>query len=177
MRRLPKDYSITRAAADEIPTLVEIDVAAAMLFVDTGLISDDGLLMHVPEDVFAAGIEARDVFVAREHRGCPIGFTLTSERGGTLFLDQISVHPDHGKQGVGSGLLKRVIEDAKDRGFKRITLSTFRNVAWNAPFYRKAGFKEIRPSNLEDWMIELQDALTEVDVSQRCFMQRKTVLF
>ncbi len=177
MRRLPKDYSITRAATDEIPALVEIDVAAAMLFADTGLISDEGLLMHVPEDVFATGIKARNVFVAREHHGHPIGFTLTSERGGTLYLDQISVHPDHGQRGVGSALLKRVIKDAKDRKFKRVTLSTFRNVAWNAPFYRKAGFREIKPAKLENWMTELQDALTHVDVSQRCFMQRKTGLF
>lgn len=177
MRRFPKGYSITRAAAEEIPTLVEIDVAAAMLFADTGLISDEGLLDHVPEDVIAAGIEAREVFLAREHHGHPIGFTLTSERGGTLYLDQISVHPDHGQQGVGSGLLKRVIEDAKDRKFKRLTLSTFRKVAWNAPFYRKAGFKEIKPAKLENWMIALQESMTQTDLSQRCFMQRKAGIF
>lgn len=179
MPRLPDGYEITRADSEEVDVLIGVNIAGDTLFADTGLIDSAHLGEHVPADVFAEAIAGRNVFVARERAGGAIvGFTLTSERGGTLYLDQVSVHPDHGRRGLGRALVARVIEDAKDRGFKRATLSTFRDVPWNGPFYRKLGFREVRASRHEPWMEELEAAqATTLDVSKRCFMQKRLRLF
>ncbi|HBT36557.1 MAG TPA: GNAT family N-acetyltransferase, partial [Hyphomonas sp.] len=45
---------------------------------------------------------------------------------------------------------------------------------WNAPFYAKHGFREIRRSDMAEWMLELERIQAEeLDVSKRCFMVRK----
>jgi GNAT superfamily N-acetyltransferase len=174
MQTLPKDYSITRSAGDEIPVLIAIDLAAGALFVDTGLLSEEALADHVPEEVFEHALKENDLIVARDAKGQPVGFALTSQRGGTLYLDQISVHPDHGRKGLGRALIARVVGEARERKLRCITLSTFRDLAWNGPYYRTLGFREIPQSKMADWMRALEKVqAASLDVSQRCFMMRK----
>lgn len=172
--RLPDAYSIDGAADEEIGTLIAIDLAAGTLFEDTGLIADEAMDDHVPEEVFASAIQHGHVFTVRDADGVPVGFTLTSSRGDTLYLDQISVHPDHGRQGLGKALVARVIKEAKLRKLRGVTLSTFRDLAWNGPFYRRLGFREIARAKLADWMLDLENAqAASLDISKRCFMHRK----
>jgi ribosomal protein S18 acetylase RimI-like enzyme len=174
MQRLPEHYSITRVAKEEIPALVRVDLAAGSLFADTGLLSAEALADHVPETVFEQAIEAEDLIAARDRKGLIVGFALTSERGGTLYLDQISVHPSHGRQGLGRALIARIADEAKVRKLKSITLSTFRDLAWNGPFYRGLGFREIARAKMAEWMLDLEMAQSaSLDVSKRCFMQRR----
>ncbi|KDA03922.1 GNAT family N-acetyltransferase [Hyphomonas oceanitis] len=174
MRRLPDDYSITRAARDEIPALIRVDLAASTLFAETGLLSAEALNDHVPQEVFEQAIANDDLLVARDHKGRAVGFALTSQRGGTLYLDQISVHPDHGRKGLGRALIARLASEAKARKLKCITLSTFRDLAWNGPFYRRLGFREIAATKKADWMIDLEKVqATSLDLSKRCFMMRR----
>lgn len=179
MRRLPEGYTLTRADAADIADLIAIQIASDTLFAGTGLVAETALDDHIPEDLLASAVAARHVFIARDDtQGWPVGFTLTSERGSTLYLDQVSVHPDHGRRGIGRALVARVIDDARDRGLKSVTLSTFRDVAWNGPFYRKLGFREIPPAKRADWMNELEALQAEtLDVSKRCFMRRRARLF
>lgn len=174
MRRLPEDYAISRSTQDEIPALIAIDLAAGALFADTGLLSPDVLTDHVPPEVFEQAITASDLIVARGPADEPVGFALTSRRGSSLYLDQISVHPGHGRKGIGAVLVERVVAEAKLRKLRCVTLSTFRDLAWNGPFYRRLGFREIARSKLADWMLELETVqAASLDISQRCFMMRK----
>jgi len=175
MDKTDRSFDITRADGADIPRLVEIDRAANRVFDDTGLIGGDSLGEHVPADTLDAAIAAREVFVMR-HRwtGEAVGFALTSRRDDTLYLDQVSVHPDQGRKGLGKKLVRRVIADAKERGLKTVTLSTFRDLPWNGPFYRKLGFREIKPDRLADWMRDIEAAQApKMDVSARCFMRKK----
>lgn len=174
MRRLPEDYAISRSTQDEIPALIAVDLAAGSLFADTGLLSEEALTDHVPPEVFEQAIAASDLIVARGPAREPVGFALTSRRGGTLYLDQISVHPGHGRKGIGAVLVGRVIAEARLRRLCCVTLSTFRDLAWNGPFYRRLGFREIARPKLADWMLELETVqAASLDVSLRCFMMRK----
>lgn len=174
MRKKDLPFDITRADRADIPRLVEIDIAANALFADTDLIREEGLGEHVPAHVLEAAIDAREVFVMRHKwTAQAAGFTLTSVRSDTLYLDQVSVHPDEGRQGLGRALVDRVIGDARSRGFKSVTLSTFRDLPWNGPFYKSIGFREIKREKLADWMLEIEVAQTEkLDVSARCFMRK-----
>lgn len=175
MRRYPTGYEITRGDIDEVDRLIEINLAADQLFAGTGLVENVDLTSHIPAEVFAQGLRDRDVFMARDiESGEAVGFTLTSERGGTLYLDQISVVPDHGQKGLGRALMARIETDAKDRNLRTVTLSTFREVQWNGPFYRSLGYREIKPARITDWMKELESLQAQtLDVSKRCFMTKR----
>ncbi|MFN7164978.1 MAG: GNAT family N-acetyltransferase [Hyphomonas sp.] len=175
MRRLPDGYSISGVAAEEIPALIAIDLAASQLFAGTGMLAEEELSDHVPAEVFEAAMPLGHVFVARDRKGVPAGFVMTSLRGDTLYLDQVSVHPDHGRRGLGAALIRRVFEDAGDRGLKTVTLSTFRDLPWNAPFYRTLGFRELPRKQMTDWMLEIEARQAAVmDVTKRCFMRWKS---
>jgi GNAT superfamily N-acetyltransferase len=73
----------------------------------------------------------------------PVGFALTEELGRVEWLCELSVHPDHGRRGIGGALVEAVARAARLRGCDRIGLSTFRAVPFNAPFYDRHGFTEV----------------------------------
>lgn len=73
----------------------------------------------------------------------PIGFLASQPFGRELHIWEMSVHPDGQRSGIGSGLLRACLIDATNSGFKAVTLTTFRDVAWNAPFYVRLGFEEV----------------------------------
>lgn len=174
MSDLPEGYSITPAELDDVPALIAVDKAASSMFAATGLLSDDALDDHVPAEVFEHEIPLFNVFVARNQHGWAVGFALIRMRGNGLYLDQVSVHPDHGQKGIGRALLIRILTEAELRKLPHVSLSTFRDVPWNGPFYASMGFKEIPNDKLEAYMREIEDAQRPfMDVTKRCFMRRK----
>jgi 8-oxo-dGTP pyrophosphatase MutT (NUDIX family)/GNAT superfamily N-acetyltransferase len=76
-----------------------------------------------------------------------VGFAhlVELEHGGRLHahLEQLSVHPEAGGHGLGTMLLRAVLGEALDRGHDRITLVTYADVPWNAPWYARRGFVEL----------------------------------
>ena len=172
MQRLHDGYALTSARHHDLDAVIAVDLAAGQMFSPTGLLSEAALEDHVPASVLEAALAQDNLKVARDAAGSVVGFVLVSARGDVLYLDQVSVHPDHGRRGLGAALVRHVIQLAKDRRQKRVVLSTFREVTWNAPFYRKLGFREIPRARLTDWMKDIEAVQAEVmDVSQRCFMQ------
>jgi predicted N-acetyltransferase YhbS len=53
------------------------------------------------------------------------------------------VDPEHARQGVGNRLLQAAVLAARQAGYERLTLITFRDVAWNGPFYARHGFAPV----------------------------------
>jgi ribosomal protein S18 acetylase RimI-like enzyme len=78
-----------------------------------------------------------------------------SELDGNAHLDGLNVHPDHGRRGVGTALVKAVCAWASSADYRAITLSTMREVPWNAPFYEKLGFRIIRDSDITETLREV----------------------
>lgn len=52
------------------------------------------------------------------------------------------------RQGVGRRLIGAVAEEAKRQGAGRLTLTTFIEVPWNAPYYRRLGFRPLDDARL-----------------------------
>ena len=65
-------------------------------------------------------------------------------------LEQLSVHPDHAGRGIGRALLEAGCDWAAAQGYAEITLATYRDVAWNGPFYASEGFVEV--GRVDDFM-------------------------
>jgi GNAT superfamily N-acetyltransferase len=62
---------------------------------------------------------------------------------GCAHVEQVSLHRDHARHGIGGRLLDHVGSWAADQGLSALTLSTFRAVPWNAPYYARLGFREL----------------------------------
>ncbi|MBX3286297.1 MAG: GNAT family N-acetyltransferase [Actinobacteria bacterium] len=123
--------------------LPEIEVAAGERFREVGLdaVADDDV-----ESVadFAALVAAERIWVVDppegDGDGVPVGYALVSDVGGHVHLDQLSVHPSHQGRGLGAALVEAVVRWAADRGAPSVTLTTFRDVPWNRPWYERRGF-------------------------------------
>ncbi len=82
------------------------------------------------------------LIVAEEDAGEPVGFVHVLEEGGIAHLEQLSVLPAHARRGHGRELAEAALDEAAERGHDVVTLRTFADVPWNAPFYASLGFVE-----------------------------------
>ena len=134
-------YVIGPAREDALVGLPEIERAAGAIFAEEDLPAR--MREHVLSLAFfeAAAREGR-LFVATEvARKIPVGFAVTTRVDGSSHLFELDVLPDHGRQGLGRALVETVVDRARGLGDASVTLTTFRHVGWNAPFYTKLGFE------------------------------------
>ena len=85
------------------------------------------------------------LFVAREGRRvvamASLLYTISTAEGGKAALfEDLVVHPDERKRGIGEALLKYVIEQAPAEGILRITLLTDMQNERAQAMYRRVGF-------------------------------------
>lgn len=80
---------------------------------------------------------------------CPVGFLLAEAQGESLFIIEISLHMAWQGQGLGRRLIDFVAAVARERGFTSLTLTTFREVPWNAPWYARIGFEILPEATLD----------------------------
>lgn len=86
------------------------------------------------------------------------GYAVGEVVDGAAHLEQLSVHPRHGRQGLGARLLEHFRAEAQDRGLRRATLTTFSEIPWNAAYYARLGFA-VLPQ--EKWGPELRAKVAE----------------
>jgi GNAT superfamily N-acetyltransferase len=117
--------------------------------------------------------EAR-LIVARDAAGRVVGFALLDRVGGIPYLEEVDVEPNFGRRGIGRSLVLASCDWARAQGSDRITLSTFRDVAWNAPFYARLGFDEIPGTDLSIALRRLREkeGREGLDPSKRIMMWR-----
>ena len=71
------------------------------------------------------------------------GFAHVLELEGIAHLEQLAVRPAMFRRGIGTALVRAAMAEAARRGYAEISLCTYADVPWNAPFYRLLGFEEI----------------------------------
>jgi hypothetical protein len=67
-----------------------------------------------------------------------------------------------------------VVAWAQGWGAPAVTLSTFREVPWNAPYYARSGFRAMAEDELTPGLRELRavEVAAGLDVAARIFMRR-----
>lgn len=71
----------------------------------------------------------------------------TIRHGHTDDLQVIRTIERHAGQRLGQALINAVSEWARQQGISALTLTTFGEVPWNAPYYKTLGFKAIPVTN------------------------------
>ncbi|MEM6427114.1 MAG: GNAT family N-acetyltransferase [Cyanobacteria bacterium P01_D01_bin.128] len=165
------NYQIRLAREDELQLLNDIEEAASTLFENTSFaleVDQESLSIELLQEQQNQDL----VWVVVDDQDSPVGFAVIIIMDNRAHLHELSVDPVHGRQGLGTRLMKKVIQVAETSGLYGVTLSTFRDVAWNAPFYYKLGFREIRDeevgSNLKN--IRKKEDEMGLSVSERVLM-------
>jgi GNAT superfamily N-acetyltransferase len=131
---------IRPAHRDDLPVLVEIERAAAETFRSLGmdLVADDDPGSVEELTRYADGGRA---FVSVAAGDRPIAYLLLDLLDGAAHIEQVSVHPDHARKGLGRALIEHVASWSRARGLCALTLTTYVEVPWNGPCYERLGFR------------------------------------
>ncbi|MEU4396193.1 GNAT family N-acetyltransferase [Kribbella sp. NPDC023855] len=166
--------TIRFTTADDLGRLQSIEVAAGALFREIGMTDVAG---HPPPSIetLERYRQAGLAWTAAGPDDQAIGYALVDLVDGAAHLEQVSVHPDHGRRGVGRLLIDEVDRWAAVQGLPALTLSTFRTVPWNAPYYARLGFRELAAGELTPGLVEVQrhEAALGLDPAERVFMRRE----
>ncbi len=164
-------YPIRLARATELPRLQTIEQAASRLFVGTDfadLVDGPPIPLAALHDYQAAG----QIWVAVDAADQPVGFAIVRLHSDAVHLHELDVHPDHGRRGVGQRLIQTVGDWAGSRGFMALTLSTFRDIPWNAPLYARLGFVPLADAELSPELREIRqhEAVAGLPIERRVCM-------
>ena len=134
--------SIRYADAADLPLLAGIEEAADARFAEVSA------ALGIDHERFPAGAPSGRERAAEPGFllvvGAPVvGFAHVLDIEGHAVVEQLSVRPEAGGQGLGTGLLRAAMGVAMQRGYGSLHLRTFAEVAWNAPFYARHGFEEV----------------------------------
>lgn len=106
----------------------------------------------------------------------PRGFVRIEELDGQAHLEQLSVHPDHARNGLGRALVEAAAEWARSRGFTAMTLCTFADIPFNAPFYASCGFEGLADPGPELAALRIHENEIGLDrLGRRVTMRRNVV--
>jgi ribosomal protein S18 acetylase RimI-like enzyme len=123
----------------ELPILQDIERDAGRCFADIGMpeiAEDEPLSLRVLADYRQAG----KAWVATDATDVPVAYLIADIVDGNLHIEQVSVQPDSARRGVGRRLLEHAASHAVANGLPALTLTTFTDVPWNAPYYARCGF-------------------------------------
>jgi GNAT superfamily N-acetyltransferase len=165
-------FTIGPARREELARLPEIERRAARRF------SSEDLAPELRDDVTPvadyeeAHLDGR-LFVARDDESV-VGFVHLVWLAEGAHLEELDVEPEFGRRGIGRRLVEAACDWARAQGCDAITLSTFREVPWNAPFYARLGFESIPIADLSSAQRALREreARDGLDPARRVIMVR-----
>jgi GNAT superfamily N-acetyltransferase len=169
---MSRRYTITTARAQDVRLLPAIELAAARLL--AGHAPDAVLTETTSVDVLAEAQRDGHLWVALAD-GVPVGFAhVALLEAHAAHLQEVDVHPEHGRRGLGTALVLGVCQWAAAAGYQWVTLTTFRHVPWNMPFYARLGFEVVPPAALSTVLRAIVDNETRrgLDPRTRVVMRR-----
>lgn len=164
------DLRLRGAMTSEIERVRLIESASATRFLGTARAA---LAEDEPTDAatLAARIASGGLLVAEED-GAVVAFVMFREVEGCGYIEQIDVLPSHERRGIGARLIEAVADLARERGWPALTLSTFKDVPFNAPYYRRLGFADVEALTPAMLAIRAEHEARGLDESMRVFMRR-----
>lgn len=138
-----------RGTPEEFEHLIEVEASADVRFAAFGF---GGL---TPGTTVEGLANALGVLVV----GRPaVGFCHVVDLDHRAHLEGLYVQLHHGGQGIGTALLEGAKELARHAGYTAMTLSTFADVPFNAPFYLRRGFQVLEEAAVGPGLLAVREA-------------------
>lgn len=168
---------IRSARRSDLRLLQDIERAAGEPFRTLGMTSvadDDPPPLDLLENYRRAGRcwVATDPLSTTGDR--PLAYVIADPVDGALHIEQISVDPAAARRGIGRALIDHLAALAPGQGLTALTLTTFSDVPWNAPYYARIGFRVLAEGELTDGLrtIRGEEAQHGLDRWPRVCMRR-----
>jgi predicted N-acetyltransferase YhbS len=177
LRKLMQDsfaFTFRFAELDEIEAVRAIEYEAAQRFATIGMTGiADAQPMNA--DFVRRKIEASEIIVAVNDAARCVAFVMFAPLATRFYIEELDVLTAWAGRRIGASLLGQVDGLARKAGAQQLVLSTFRDVPWNAPYYRRLGFRVIESEQLDAKLraIRATHVARGLDESKRVFMCRE----
>jgi GNAT superfamily N-acetyltransferase len=148
---------LVRAVREEdLPRLQAIERAAGALFrtVDMPEIADEA---PPTLDELARYQQAGSAWAAVDTTDGPVAYLIAEAVDGGLHIEQVSVDPRYARLGIGRELIEHAAQRARAGHLAALTLTTFRDVPWNAPYYARCGFRTLSADEVTPGLVAIKD--------------------
>jgi GNAT superfamily N-acetyltransferase len=147
---------IRTARTDDLGSLRGIERSAGEAFRCIGMaaVADDE-----PASIEGLAVYQQEsrAWVATDEDDRPVAYILARIVDSNAHIEQVSVHPNHARQGIGADLIQTVAAWAEQQGLAAITLSSFWEVPWNGPYYQRLGFERVPERELTEGLRRIRD--------------------
>jgi len=162
------------ATPHDAGTIRAIEFEAGLRFIGVGM---TGIADAEPMalETVDRKIAAREIIVAVDATATCVGFVMFEPQPARIYVQELDVLTSHAGRRIGAALIEQVAQLARERQLTQLVLSTYRDVPWNAPYYRRLGFRNIDTAGLDAALSARRDAhiARGLDESQRLFMRRE----
>lgn len=165
-------YQVALAKPEQFAALREVERAAESMFAPEDLPAPARAAELASDEELAEALRQGLLWSAVDEHGNAVGFAMALWIDGSLHLDEVDVHSAHQWRGVGRMLVDAVRAHGERCGAPRLTLTTFRFVAWNMPWYARLGFAELPAS---EWSRDLR-AIFEEEIARGLPRERRVAM-
>lgn len=162
---------IRLAVLDDIEGIRDIERRAGEQFREIGMasVADAELPSHA---MLAEFVAEKRLWVLDDGSG-PVAFIAASVVDDCAHIVQVSALPERRGERLGATLINHVESWATSQGHRALTLLTFRDVAWNRPYYERLGFSELTPQPGSQLSNLIDDEAKDFDSATRIAMWRR----
>jgi GNAT superfamily N-acetyltransferase len=130
---------IRDARTSDFDAMIEIELAAGEAFRGIGMaaIADDP---PADPDSLAEFMRSGVGWVETDEVDHPVAYLLLEQIDDRAHIEQVTVHPDLARRGIGAALMETASTWSVGQQLRGLSLTTFADVAWNAPYYSRLGF-------------------------------------
>ena len=162
-------FSIWSAAINDAAVLPQVERSAGRRFLTIPGLAWVASEEDVPVQTHQRYISLGTEWVAADEDQNLVGFLAAEVIAGDLHIWELAVCEDAQNKGIGRCLMEVALVFAREWHLDSLTLTTFRDVPWNAPWYSRLGFEM---STGDERLAALVRAETERGLPQRCAMRR-----
>ena len=104
------------------------------------------------------------------------GYVAAEVLDGNAHVAQVSVAPEYAGRALGRAMIELVEEWGRAAGRPATTLTTFRDVPWNGPYYLRLGYRVLPDEGVGPELAETmayEASLPGIDASLRCAMVKR----
>jgi GNAT superfamily N-acetyltransferase len=164
---------IRPAVPADFPALQDIERSAGQAFRAIGMpeIADDA---PFTVEELTRYQQAGRAWVTAGADDSPVAYLVADPVDGNLHIEQVSVHAAWAHRGLGRALIEHAASVARSAGQPALTLTTFTEVPWNAPYYQRLGFRPLLESEVTPGLREIRqhEAAIGLDRWPRLSMRR-----
>ncbi len=154
-RERPEKIRLSKLQEVQVPELAKVEQATAAMYYELGFDAAEVPVRSQTDIVQLT--RSHNVWVAEADYHVAGYCAFRDEAPGVAYVEELSVHPDYQRFGVGRRLFEKIVEEARHLGLAAVVLKVWERAEWANAFYDAMGLQVLRddaPPKVRKWLEE-----------------------